>query len=459
MTRTATEGRLRIGTATGTDVRGDRGSSRAARRSLVLDLFAGAGGLSLGFEQAGFDIAAAVELDPIHLATHKLNFPYSLAICADVRDLDGDGILDTLGVDEIDAVIGGPPCQGFSLIGHRVLGDPRNELVFHFLRLVKEIRPRVFVMENVPGMATGAHTELLDELVAGFRAAGYEVRLPYRLLNAANYGIPQNRRRLVLLGARSDTPLPAYPDATTRLRANGGKGEREESGLVDLPYCPSVRDAIADLPDIEDYPELLESDELRVALCGGSPYARTLRGEREDPADFGWSRERDGRLLTGCLRARHTELSRRRFAETPPGATEPVSRFYRLALEGACNTLRAGTASDRGAFSAPRPIHPVYPRCISIREAARLHSYPDWFRFHRTIWHGFRQIGNSVPPLLARAIGQSVMTALGASPKRPRAAVALGSDELASFDMRKAAAFFGVDPGVVPPRRRVAVAN
>jgi DNA (cytosine-5)-methyltransferase 1 len=424
-------------------------------RPIAVDLFAGAGGLSLGFEQAGFDIAAAVEFDPIHAATHQLNFPNSAVLCRDVRKVSGDDIRRAAGIGPrtLDAVIGGPPCQGFSMIGHRMLDDRRNELVFHFLRLVLELRPRTFLMENVPGMAVGAHTEVLGELVAKFQAAGYRLRLPYRILHAVDYGVPQNRRRLVLLGARSDTRLPEYPTPTSFLPKNAN------GHLKGLVPCPTVGEAIGDLPDIEDHESLFGTDELRAKLRGGSVYAKRLRGEAADPGDHSYPRMRDASVVTGCGRARHTALSRRRFASTEPGTTEPISRFYRLALDGVCNTIRAGTASDRGAFSAPRPIHPTRPRCISVREAARLHSYPDWFRFHRTIWHGFRQIGNSVPPLLARSVGEKVIEALGNDAERPRAGHELGSDELAGFNMREAAAHFGVSPHVIPGRRRVAVGS
>lgn len=422
-------------------------------RPIAIDLFAGAGGLSLGFEQAGFDVAAAVEFDPIHAATHQVNFPNSAVLCRDVRKVTGEEIRAAAGIGRraVDVVVGGPPCQGFSLIGHRNLGDRRNELVFHFLRLVLELRPRTFMMENVPGMAIRPHTEVLDELVEKFQDAGYRLRLPYRILRATDYGVPQDRRRLFLFGARSDARIPEYPEATTFLpvKANGHLG-----GLVP---CPTVRDAIGDLPDIEEREELFETDELRANLRGGSEYARILRGEVRDPRDHSYPRDGDPRVLTGCLRAKHTAESRRRFAAAAPGTTEPISRFYKLSWTGVCNTLRAGTASDRGAFSAPRPIHPERPRCISVREAARLHSYPDWFRFHRTIWHGFRQIGNSVPPFLARSIGESILAALGANASRPRERRSLGAVELSTFNMREAAAHFGVDPRVIAPRKRVAV--
>ena len=288
-------------------------------------------------------------------------------------------------------------------------------------------------MENVPGMATGMHTQLLMELVDRFEKAGYQVAFPYSIRNAAHHGVPQDRRRLILLGARLGERLPTYPSATTSLRKKAKQRAIREHApwFGPLPECPSVGDAIGDLPDIEDFPGLLATDELPLRLEGGSHYARLLRGEESDLEDYSFPRISNRDCLTGCLRAEHTELSRRRFMITEPGSTEPISRFYRLALDGVCNTLRAGTASDRGAFTSPRPIHPIYARCISVREAARLHSYPDWFRFHRTIWHGFRQIGNSVPPFLARAVGRALLEALEFEPARPGEPVLVGPASLA----------------------------
>jgi len=431
-----------------------------SKRPIAIDLFAGVGGLSLGFEQAGFDVVAAVEYDPIHCAIHELNFPNCHVICADVRELSGSEIRKRAGIGNatVEVVVGGPPCQGFSLIGHRVLDDPRNGLVFHFLRMVEELKPRAFVMENVPGMATGEHTRLLSELIEGFQRAGYAVRIPPRILNAANYGVPQDRRRLFLLGARRGTALPDYPAPQSVLLSRSSSKGNGHANLFDLPPCPTVWEAIGDLPNIDDYDVLLETDELRVNARKPSRYATFLRNHSADDDDYSYPRKFDERLLTGCQRAEHTPLSRKRFAATQPGTTEPVSRFFKLSKDGVCNTLRAGTASDRGAFSAPRPIHPVHPRCISVREAARIHTYPDWFRFHGTIWHGFRQIGNSVPPLLGRAVASAVREALGRDAVKPSAPVTLGSQELARFNMREAAAHFGVDPGVIAPRKRQCVA-
>jgi DNA (cytosine-5)-methyltransferase 1 len=431
------------------------------RRPVAVDLFAGAGGLSLGLERAGFDVLAAVEFDPIHAAIHELNFPpgHTATICKSVRDLSGDEIRRAAGLEreEIDTVVGGPPCQGFSLIGHRVLDDPRNNLVDHFRRLVVELQPTTFVMENVPGMATGQHHRLLDELLERFDRDGYEVR--HQILNAANFGVPQDRRRLFLIGYRRSAglaALPKHPDPMSRIRGNGrSNGRRMSLWEADLPDCPSVEDAIGDLPRLEDRPELFDTDEMRVDSAGGSDYARRLRGGLDDPDDYSYRRKVSPDVLTGCLRARHTDLSRQRFTDQAPGTTEPISRFYKLSPTGISNTLRAGTASDHGAFSAPRPIHPVEPRCITVREAARLHSFPDWFRFHRTIWHGFREIGNAVAPFVGQAVGRELVRALGVQPYRPTEALPMGPALLAGLTMREAAERYGVRHDVIPPRQRL----
>jgi len=352
-------------------------------RPIGIDLFAGAGGLSMGFEQAGFDIAACVEIDPIHCATHEYNFPYAASICGSVIDLTGDAIRRRTGIGtrDIDVVFGGAPCQGFSMIGKRALDDPRNQLVSHYVRLVKELRPKYCVFENVKGLTVGRHAQFLNELVGALKAAGYGVVLPYRVLNAADYGVPQNRLRLFLLAFREDQTPPVYPLACKQK--------------------VTVGEAISDLPDADTFEALSGSDATPAIWKTKATYAKRLRGQTEDPNDFSYPRAFDRNRLTCSLRTVHTDASIARFAKAPSGTTEPISRFFKPSAVGQCNTLRAGTDSARGAFTSPRPIHPTFPRVITVREAARIHSYPDWFRFHATKWHGFRQIGNSVPPLPA----------------------------------------------------------
>ena len=176
-----------------------------------VDLFAGAGGMSLGFQQAGFDVMAAVEYDPIHCAIHEFNSPDCVAICRSVADIDGRYIREhsEIGGAEVDVVFGGAPCQGFSMIGKRILDDPRNHLVHHFVRLVSELRPKFFVFENVKGLTVGEHKKFLCEIIQAFEENGYKIEKRYQVLNAASFGVPQDRRRLFLLGARRGMPLPS----------------------------------------------------------------------------------------------------------------------------------------------------------------------------------------------------------------------------------------------------------
>jgi DNA (cytosine-5)-methyltransferase 1 len=422
------------------------------RRPVAVDLFAGAGGMSLGFEQAGFDVAAAVEYDPVHCATHEFNFPDCAAICRSVADIDASYIRreSRIGDGGVDVVFGGAPCQGFSMIGKRAFDDPRNSLVYHFVRLVSDLKASYFVFENVRGLTIGQHKRFLEEIIQEFRKNGYRVIGDYRVLNAAHHGVPQDRWRLFLLGARDGHPLPEYPQRTHEppKAANG------QCGDLFLKSTPTVWQALRDLPEADEYDELLHRDWVRAPFKIPTDYSALLRGHEPDPEDYSTPRESDPTLLTSSLRTIHTELSRERFSATLPGDTEPVSRFHKLDPEGICNTIRAGTASDRGAFTSPRPIHPFSPRCITVREAARLHSYPDWFRLHVTKWHGFRQIGNSVPPLLARAIASKVAGALAVTPEKPEQPIALGDPRLLSLHMSDAARRYGVRPDVVPKRKR-----
>jgi DNA (cytosine-5)-methyltransferase 1 len=447
-------------------------------RPVAVDLFAGAGGLSLGLEQAGFDVAAVVEYDPVHAAVHKFNFPNTSVLCADAvnvrpstlrkavregltahgRNLDGwDG--------EIDLVAGGPPCQGFSLIGKRLLDDARNRLVFRFVRLVAALKPRYFVMENVPGMIAGGHASILDELIGEFERSGY--RFPperkYRVLNAANFGVPQERHRLFLIGTRKDMPVVAEaPDSTVRPVQKRPKGDPKGTApKSDVSDGPTVHEAIGDLPNLNAFPTLscadaigLSAETLSAMESAASPYARRLRGIEIDVKDLSHPRKWDRSLMTASMRTEHTDESIKRFRATACGHTEPVSRFYKLHPDGLCNTLRAGSGSERGAFTSPRPLHPRYPRVLSNREAARLHSFPDWFRPHATKWHGFRQIGNSVPPLLARAVGAQIVAALGLKLQRPDQPIELGSLDLLSLTMSQATDRFGADRGSIPAQRR-----
>ena len=410
-------------------------------RLIGVDLFAGAGGLSLGFEQAGFDVAAAVDIDPVHCAVHKFNFPGTAIIPRSVVGLTASEIREFAGIGDrnVDCVFGGAPCQGFSLIGHRAFDDPRNELAREFVRIVAELGARTFVFENVKGLTVGKHKTFLKELIEEFHQASYDVLVPFRVLNAGHYGTPQSRERLILMGALKGQKLPAYPAPLTNI---AGKSE----SYPDLPLGPTCKNALNDLPNADEFSALLSTDEVQTNNFGTpSTYAMALRGQTNDAWHLGYTRDWNPAILTSSARTEHTEISRRRFSETERGTVEPISRFFKLPASGVSNTLRAGTDGARGAFTSPRPIHYSLDRCITVREMARLHGFPDWFRFHVTKWHGARQIGNAVPPPLARAVAIEVARSLGDKVERPKEVVSLGDPSLLSFGMTRAARHFAID--------------
>ncbi|BAU07946.1 DNA-cytosine methyltransferase [Fischerella sp. NIES-3754] len=379
--------------------------------------------MSLGFEQAGFDVLCAVELDPIHSTTHKFNFPLCSILCKSIKDTTGKDIRNcsAIGGQEIDVVFGGSPCQGFSNIGRRMLDDPRNFLVKDFIRIVLELQPLYFVFENVKGLTIGKHKSFLNEIIETFSEHNYQIRLPWQVLNAADYGVPQNRERLFLIGAKKDLLLPEYPPPRSQ-------------------RSPSCWDALKDLPEAEDFEELLYSDCVETRKWGTpSNYGREMRCLDDSCWHFGYRRDWNPFLLTSSRRTNHSQISRARFQATEPGKKEPISRFFKLPKDGLCNTLRAGTDAAHGSHTSPRPIHYSSPRCITVREMARLQGFPDWFRFHSTIWHGARQVGNSVPPPLARVIGTEIIKSLGINPTAPKDILELGDPKLLYMNMKQAA--------------------
>ena len=373
-------------------------------RPIVVDLFSGVGGLSLGFEQAGLPVSLAVDVESLNVTAYSSNFPHSPVVCADLSTTTGRDLLLNTGLDigNIDIVIGGPPCQGFSMIGARRVDDPRNRLIFDFLRLCSELQSQYFVMENVPGLQMGKMKDVFSKWLAEAETLGYEVVQPLWELNAINFGVPQNRTRCFAIGYRRGLPVPGHPENNASC-SNG----------CQLRMTPTVGDAIDDLPDPRSFVRLLHSDHVRTDLGEPSTYARYLRGEARDPCDMSEGRPHDSQKLTSSKRTVHTAKSKRRFKITKPGSTEPVSMFPKLDRDSVSPTLRAGTKFRSSGYTAARPIHHRQPRCITVREAARLQSFPDWFEFDTTIWHGFRQVGNAVPPNLARGVALSIAGSLG----------------------------------------------
>lgn len=384
----------------------------AHARPTAVDLYAGAGGLSLGMEQAGFDVIGAAEFDARHALAHHRNFPHTPVVGGDLSFVDPSEILAAAtegwirhGRDgnfegEIDALVGGPPCQGFSVGGVRDPNDERNQQLSRFADFVIALRPKVFLIENVAGLLEPRFATILGTLCDRLEKAGYEISGVDSSHNAADFGVPQNRRRLLLRGSRIGAVSP----------------------IVRTNQSVLVGEAFQGLADPQSYRRLLRSDEVELResdvndrFLSTSRYARDLMGIDGPDPQLSYSRVATGHLLTNSLRTVHQSKVRERFRRTAPGAVEPVSRLYRLDAMGLSRTLRAGTGSDRGSHTSPRPIHPTASRVITVREAARLHGYPDWFRFDPTNWHGHRQVGNSVPPPLAKAAGLSLLNSLESS--------------------------------------------
>ena len=228
---------------------------------------------------------------------------------------------------------------------------------------------------------------VLDGLRRELRRGGYSLTEPW-LLDATSFGVPQRRRRVFMAAGRKGLRVPEPPSPAAAPAA-------------------TARQAIGDLEALD---AAGGAEPHRCALGRPSAYASVLRGDDSDAADFSASRARSD-TLTGCGRVRHTAAVVERFDAVSPGCQERASRFLRLHPDRPAPTLRAGTLSDRGSHTAARPIHYAFPRCITVREAARLQSMPDWFTVDQTTRRGYMQVGNAVPPLLARAVAQAILRA------------------------------------------------
>jgi DNA (cytosine-5)-methyltransferase 1 len=367
-------------------------------RPSVIDLFAGVGGLSLGAARAGFRVAAAVELDKRAADAHHVNFPTTKHLIRDVATLKGEELLreTNIGSPGLQGLIGGPPCQGFSIIGRNIADDPRNAMVLHFCRLVAETNPAFFLFENVPGILQDRFSSVIDEAM-GRIPRRYTLLHPLRV-NARDCGVATNRVRIFFFGYDSSRLAPLTENVFLRSCINA---------------TVKVRDALAGLPRIRSHWLSKEEGWRRIEKPSGSDFSRLISGKV--PAGVGDAEalrrySMEG-LVSGCHGTIHTNETVERFSRLKPGEMDPVSKARRLDPNGFCPTLRAGTGPERGSFQAVRPVHPSSPRVITPREAARLQGFPDWFVFDHTKWHAFRQIGNSVSPIVAEHLLREVYSA------------------------------------------------
>ena len=410
-----------------------------------IDLFCGCGGFTLGMQRAGFHCLAAIDFNPEAVATLKANLPdVPHVLERDLTKFAPDALAQLIGTRHVDAIVGGPPCQGFSNVrrvdgsnhGTRLKADARRHLYCEFLRYVEFFHPRVFVMENVLGIRTAAGGEYFTRVQREARALGYRVHA--QVEDAWELGVPQKRRRQLIIGVRNDLPgyflpdLKPAPRAEPRiclgsaigdlpvLRAGGGEDERdydlgrrnehvEHQGSAALRY-------LCDVLEIDRAPKLTN----HVAR----PHSdRDLR-------DFALLKE--GENSATAMRDRGIEF------EFPYDKSTFKDRYTRQSRSKPCSTIVAHLSKDGLMF-----IHPTQNRSLTPREAARIQSFPDWFRFPKARTHAFRLIGNAVPPLIGEAVGLEVKVLLGYGWRRGSEARTVPSKNhclLASSSTRKDAA-------------------
>ena len=377
-----------------------------------IDLFCGAGGLSLGFENAGFKCAAGIDNFKAAIDTHHHNFPDSLSICDDIKNIPPKIIREKIGHD-IDLIIGGPPCPTFSTIGHAkiqsldrdVYKDKRNQLFIDFLKYVEFFQPKFFLMENVPNFITKYKGEVFNaalNLIKNIKG-DYNISTPVQVLNAANYGVPQKRKRMFLIGHKPNYEFN-YPKPTHMIEND--KSQRE---LFDynkkLPYAFTVSDAISDLPKITDnwkIDEVEYSKNTKLSLYQTSMRkhnGKTVRNNRcrmsNDRAKKVFEHMKQG--------SKYMDLSPEVRSILPFREDIFHDRLKRLVNKEPSWTVIAHIGMDGYMY-----IHPTENRTLSVREAARIQSFPDDFIFFGNMQNSYVQVGNAVPPVLAEKLAFSI---------------------------------------------------
>lgn len=345
-----------------------------------IDLFSGAGGMSIGAELSGIDVAYAVELDKAAAATFRLNHHTTCLFEKDIRRVTGDEFLN-LDRRQPSIVFGGPPCQGFSTSNqkNRNSENSNNWLFKEYFRLVRKLSPDWVVFENVKGLLETENGYFLDEVLKGFKRAGYTTS--HFVLNSADFGVPQRRNRLFIVGSKHGTALP-MPEHTHKKHV-------------------TVAEALEDLPLLKNGDSVDEREYSRKAR---TRYAKLMRSD-----------------LIKChnnIVTRNSEIIINRYKHIPQGGNwENIPKHL---MENYTDASRCHTGIYRrlksdepsiviGNFRKNMLIHPVEDRGLSVREAARLQSFPDSFRFAGSIGFQQQQVGNAVPPLLAKAVFEQIL--------------------------------------------------
>lgn len=409
------------------------GGEGISMKFALIDLFAAPGGLSLGFEMAGFRSLAAVDVDSRGMKTYSYNFPDSEAITGDIRELDTRELMKRIRISrgDVDVVVGGPPCQGFSTIGRvkiaslvrkgvwnlknshpRFIDDPRNILYREFVRIVRDLEPAVFVMENVPGITSYRDGEIVRQISEDFKEIGY--RTEARVLNAVLMGVPQIRKRMFFIGTcLKDSPI-LWPQPTHREPANTSISPDHimKPRYKLKPPC-TVWEAIGDLPNPVTGKSRLSDARLEYDMEPFADYQRWVR-EGSSAVHNHIARQHSKRDVKVFSLLKEGG----RWRDLPPeirklyGYRDDIfhDKMKKLKKDSPSWIVAAHLWRDGYMY-----IHPEQPRSITVREAARLQSFPDRFIFQGSRTDQFRQVGNAVPPLLAKAVAAVVMEILKAA--------------------------------------------
>lgn len=387
-----------------------------------IDLFAGAGGLSTGLELAGFHSLFANELSPSYAETLKKSHPDTEVETGDIREVDAGAVRRGLGLvqGELDLLAGGPPCQGFSINApKRSLEDDRNHLFRDYLRFAEEFFPRFILIENVPGMISFERGQTVQEILLALRSLGYQADV--RVLFAPHYGVPQARWRTIILANRIGIePLALFPvpkffaegraNFTTTFLSKSVVLEFAAVKRTALHSFVNVGDAISDLPPIDNgggdlicsyqsepesvYQALLRDDRITVANHQCARLGQVnLERLKHIPPGGSWRDIPHELLPKGMKRARRSDHTK---------------RYGRLHLDQLGSTILTKCDPHWGTY-----VHPSQDRVLSVREAARIQSFPDRVQFFGSLTEQYEQVGNAVPPLFAREIGLRLVECLG----------------------------------------------
>lgn len=396
---------------------------RTAAGSLTsLDLFAGAGGLTEGLREAGFQSLYANELVPTYSRTFAANHPSAIVDSRDIRSVDAERVRKDLSLarGELDLIAGGPPCQGFSINApKRSTEDHRNHLFREYLRFVEEFRPRAVIIENVPGLVSFERGNTLQAILEALADIKYSADV--QILYAPHFGVPQTRWRTIIIGLRDGVdPMTAFPEpirhAPMRVNFTSRFEGREIVPLpksIELPRHTTVREALGDLPPLRNgevgeetkpYPTEPQNDYQRL-LRSGSVGVRNHEAARLSSINL----QRLAHITPGGnwtdipfdLLPKGMKLARR---------SDHTKRYGRVDAEGLSSTILTKCDPHWGAY-----FHYSQDRAFTVREAARLQSFPDSYIFTGSRVEQYEQVGNAVPPLLAAAVGRSISAALGVS--------------------------------------------